>query len=124
MDELVVHTKSLLRVSAFFLSSCLIAWIILPDYRTVINGILLGSSVSVLNAIHLSIKVKKLSQMALSGVKKRVNLGFISRLALSVLAVLIAYEFEQFNVISTVASLVFAQFVIFGVGVVRTLKDK
>jgi len=124
MDELVVHTKSLLRISAFFLSSCLIAWIILPDYRNVINGIFLGSSVSIFNAIHLSIKVNKLSQMALSGVKKRVNLGFVSRLALSVLAVLIAYKFEQFNVISTVASLVFAQFVIFGVGVVRTLKNK
>jgi ATP synthase protein I len=124
MDELVAHTKGLLKVSSFFLASCLIAWIILPDYRYVINGIILGSSVSILNAIHLSVKVKRLSQMALSGVKKRVSMGFINRLGLSVLAVLIAYKFEQINVISTAASLVFAQFVIFGVGVVRTLKNK
>lgn len=124
MDDLAAHTKRLLQFSSFFIAACLFAWAILPSYRSTILGIILGFSVSVVNSLYLAMKVKRYTEAALSGEGKRVGLGFATRAALSVLAVLIAYKFEPIDVYSTVASLFFAQFVIFGVGIVLASKNK
>lgn len=99
--------KSIVRASLFFLSALLLLWAVFPDYRTHVNGLILGMMVSMINAWMLMLKIEALAVMILDKdngqTRKRINMGFISRLSLAVLTVMLAVRMPQsFNVVFTI----------------------
>ncbi len=81
-------------------------------------GIALGSAVSWINAVYLGRKVRQVLDAAVNGGSKRLNMGFLTRTALAVLAVFAAMKFPQhLNVYAVAGSLVFAQFFLLFIGI-------
>lgn len=64
MDDLSAHLKAVTRVTFLFMSLCCIAWALLPDYESWWGGLMIGGAASLVNAYHLSWKVKKVGASA------------------------------------------------------------
>ncbi|GIO57161.1 hypothetical protein J21TS7_54790 [Paenibacillus cineris] len=85
----------------------------------------LGSSVSLANSFYLGYKVQKVLDSVEGGGGKRVNMGFLTRAALSVLAVVVAYQRpETFNLYAVAATLVLAQFLLLFIGIRLSRKQE
>ncbi|MBP1153210.1 MULTISPECIES: ATP synthase subunit I [unclassified Paenibacillus] len=106
--------KSIVRASLFFLSALLLLWAVFPDYRTHVNGLVLGMMVSLINAWMLMLKIEALAVIIVDKdneqTRKRINMGFISRLSMAILAVMFAVRMPQsFDVVFTIIGFSFIQ---------------
>ncbi|SEN60525.1 ATP synthase subunit I [Paenibacillus sp. OV219] len=109
MDDLSGHLRTVTRITFFFLSLCFIGWALLPDYKPLFGGLILGAVASLANAFHLSWKVQRTGAFAVAGIKKRNNLGFLTRACIALLAAVIATRYFSFSIYGTVAGLFVAQ---------------
>ncbi|OPA75721.1 hypothetical protein BVG16_20545 [Paenibacillus selenitireducens] len=124
MDELSVRLKALQRVTFIFIAVCLLGWAFVPSMREIAAGIILGTVVSLLNSYFLANKVRNVTKVVLQDGRKRVNLGLLTRVAMAILAVMIAIKSDGVNVYATVAGLLFAQFIIVVIGFVQVRKEQ
>ncbi|WP_281883186.1 ATP synthase subunit I [Paenibacillus sp. YYML68] len=108
---------SIYRAALFFLSALLLVWAFVPDYRVYVNGLILGSAVSLINAWILSVKIEALTKVILdksedSG-RRRFNMGFISRISVALLAIIIAVKVPHlFHIAATIIGFAFVQVVV------------
>jgi len=84
--------RTAIRIALFFMSGSFILWAAMPEWRPVMAGLLLGSLVSITNALLLRKRVETLGDERLEG-RRRMGLGLASRLAMVLLAVMVAYRF-------------------------------
>jgi len=124
MDELNVHLRSISRLIIFFLSICLIAWVLLPMARALIAGFALGALSGWINAYYLSRKVKDIADLAASGVTRRIHYGFMTRAAVLLLAAFVAVRVPGINVYAMVAGYLFVQLAMLLLGYVRHSRGK
>jgi ATP synthase protein I len=93
--------RTALRVTLFFMSGCLILWAVVPAWRTVAAGLLLGALVSYINTLLLRRRVEILGERAAeiatqrSGRKMGPGLGLASRIAMVLLAVMAAIRYPH-----------------------------
>jgi len=107
----------------YFLMICFLAAAFLPRVETIALGLALGTVISWINASYLGRKVRRMLDGAAEGNLKRVNLGFLTRAALAVLAVFVAMQYPQyFNLYAVVAGLVIAQFSLLFIGILLSRK--
>jgi len=98
------------KTAIFALAAGLMGWAVFPSYKPYFAGFLLGTAVSLINARHLARKVDRAAERAARGEGRRMNLGFITRASMSLLAVVIALRFEaHFSVVTTIIGLIFFQ---------------
>ncbi|MBH5320561.1 ATP synthase subunit I [Paenibacillus sp. GSMTC-2017] len=110
MDNLF---KSAIRVALFFSAACLLLWAVIPGWRSVFAGLLLGIGASVMNALLLKRRVELVGQVVPDGSKRRMGLGLGSRMATVLLAAMIAYKYpETFNMPATLAACMMMPFII------------
>lgn len=102
---------------------CFLAAAFLPRVETIALGLALGTVISWINASYLGRKVRRMLDGAAEGNLKRVNLGFLTRAALAVLAVFVAMQYPQyFNLYAVVVGLVIAQFSLLFIGILLSRK--
>lgn len=109
MDDLSGHLRTVTRITFFFLSVCFIGWALLPEHKPLFGGLILGAVASLANAFHLSWKVRQVGSYAAAGIKKRNNLGFLTRACIGLLAAVLADRYFSFSLYGTVAGLFVAQ---------------
>ncbi|OZB93380.1 ATP synthase subunit I [Paenibacillus sp. XY044] len=125
MSELWKYRRVLTRATLYFLALCFLGAAVFPQYRSIALGMVLGSSVSLANSFYLGYKVQKVLDSVEGGGSKRVNMGFLTRAALSVLAVVLAYKRpETFNLYAVAATLVLAQFLLLFIGIRLSRKQE
>ncbi|WP_152396316.1 ATP synthase subunit I [Paenibacillus guangzhouensis] len=124
MDDLSIHLKALQRVTFIYLAICLMGWALIPSVRSIAAGLVLGGVVSLVNSYFLAYKIRSVTKKVLEEGQKRVNLGLLTRVAMAVLAVMVAVKSGSVNVYATVAGLLFAQFIILFIGFTQTRKNK
>lgn len=97
--------KMAMRWALFVAAACLLLWVLLPEWKSVFAGLLLGVFASFLNALMLRRRVEIVGQaMASRGVRK-MGLGLGSRMAMVLLVAMIAYKYpETFNLPATLAA--------------------
>ncbi|GIP28748.1 hypothetical protein J23TS9_38780 [Paenibacillus sp. J23TS9] len=118
MNELWKYRRVLTRTTLYFLALCLLGAAVFPQYRSIALGMVLGSSVSLINSFYLGYKVQKVLDAVTSGEGKKVNMGFLTRAAISVLAVVVAYQKpETFNLYAVAATLILSQFLLLFIGI-------
>ncbi|MEK8131681.1 ATP synthase subunit I [Paenibacillus filicis] len=111
--------KSIIRAALFLSSALLLAGVFLPAYRTHFSGFMLGTWISVLNGWMLMIKIEALAAKVLdvdfaNKPNKRVNMGFISRISMAILGVMVAVKMPHlFHIASTIAGVAFAPAAVF-----------
>ncbi|MFC4024965.1 ATP synthase subunit I [Oceanobacillus longus] len=95
------------------------------SYNQVFNGLLLGGAVSFYNLWLLQHKTKALGKAIAETGKVRGGLGTFSRLAATILAVLIALRFnETFHIIAVVFGII-SSYIVIGLDVgMRLIKNK
>ncbi|WP_458121086.1 ATP synthase subunit I [Paenibacillus sp. Z6-24] len=118
MNEIPSYICWLTRTTFVFLAFCFLAVALLPEYRSIFFGIIVGSMVSFVNTKYLARKVQKMTDEAASGTGKRFKgLGFAQRAAISIGGVILAIEFPHlFEIHSLAGSLVFAPFALIIIG--------
>ncbi|MNJ71000.1 ATP synthase I chain [compost metagenome] len=99
------------------MSALLFGWAIFPEYRPVLVGLILGLAVGLLYVRYLSIKVRQLVQLVVSQENKKFNFGFITRICLVFIAVMVAVKFEQVSLMSVLAGLFIPQLLTIPVGI-------
>lgn len=123
MDEYSAPLKTVQTSFLFFLSFCLAGWGLAVDARPFFAGLMLGALASFINARHLAWKVNRVGEVAVSGLGKRVNLGFLTRAAIATLAAAIALRYPLYFAFSTtVAGLFFSQLVTLLMGIVASYR--
>ncbi|ALS26030.1 ATP synthase subunit I [Paenibacillus cisolokensis] len=102
-----------LRVSYFFMALFLLLWGILPAWKPVFAGCMLGLGASVVNALLLRRRTEYIGYAAAGQGPVRRGVGLASRLATVLLAVMIAYRYpEKFDLVSTLSACFIMPFVI------------
>ncbi|MFD1179165.1 ATP synthase subunit I [Paenibacillus puldeungensis] len=118
MDELSKYSRALTAGTLGFLTLCFIGGALLPDYLSILLGMALGASVSWINSYYLGRKVRRVLDIAAEGTGKRVNMGFLTRAALAVLAVFAAMQYPHYlNVYAVAGGLAFAQLYLLFIGI-------
>ena len=122
MNDLARFMKTISRVTALLLSAGLVSWLVLEPYRPQLAGLLLGMLVSWLNMAYLALKTRQMSELIEQKSEKKFNLGFMTRAAFAVLAVMVAYKSEQVDLAATIVGLFYAQAAAFFMGLIALLK--
>lgn len=94
MDNLM---RSATRCMLFLIAACLLLWAVIPSWKTVMLGLIVGLTASTLNAFLLKRRVGMISEAAeQEGTKtKRRGLGFGNRIAMVLLVAMIAIKYPE-----------------------------
>ncbi|MCZ8514820.1 ATP synthase subunit I [Paenibacillus filicis] len=125
MDDFSGHLKTVQRIAIFFLSFCFMGWALAVNARPLFAGLILGTAVSWMNARYLAWKIGQLTTAVLEKSGRKINMGFITRAATSLLAVVIAYRFQEHVALSTtLAGLFFVQLATLLLGIFSNLRAR
>lgn len=110
MNDFPASLKKMLRITLFALSISFFGWAIFPSLRAICAGFILGTLASLINSMYLAWKVNQVGLRVIQQNSRRVNMGFISRVAVAFIVVLLALEYrEHFNLGATLIGLFFIQ---------------
>ncbi|MFB9274616.1 ATP synthase subunit I [Cohnella cellulosilytica] len=107
MDEILTRST---RTACWFLAICLMCWAVLPEWRIYSAGVALGVSASLVNAFLLRKRVAWIGTLYKDNPNppRKVGLGLASRLAMVLLATMLAYRFpDRFHLPSVLYSCFF-----------------
>lgn len=122
MDDYGVAVRRVLKFTIYFLSFSLLGYAF-TEFKLVFAGLTLGAAISLINTIYTARKVLRLGDVAVSGENKRVSLGTPTRIATSLLAVMIALRYPSvFDVYFTIMGLFVAQVIAFIDGIYLHIK--
>jgi len=101
------------RLSTIAISIFLFIWAIVPELRTVMAGLMIGTCVSLVNALLLRRRIERIAQLVMDNPStRRVGLGLGSRIAMVLLAAMVAYRFpEHVNMPAALAACFMVQLV-------------
>jgi len=95
MDRMM---NTAVRTVLLMTAGCLAVWAVMPEWRTVTLGLLLGLAAGSMNAFLLKRRVEMVAQGAAGIGARRMGLGLGSRIATVLLVAMLAYRFpEKFN---------------------------
>ncbi|SFF23693.1 ATP synthase protein I [Paenibacillus catalpae] len=110
MDKIMTTAvRTLLLVTA----ASLFVWAIVPEWRTITLGLLLGLLASYMNAFLLKRRVELVALGAAGGGARRMGLGLGSRIATVLLVAMLAYRFpEKFSMPAALAGCMVMPFIL------------
>lgn len=104
--------KIAMRVTLLFTAVCLFVWAVLPEWRTLSAGVMLGVAASAFNAFLLRRRIELLGNKTLEGGNGKMGMGLAGRLATVLFAVMTAYRFpDTFLLPATLVACFFVQIV-------------
>ena len=110
MNDFSASLKKMLRITLFALSISFFCWAIFPSLRAICAGFILGTLASLINSMYLAWKVNQVGLRVIQQNSRRVNMGFISRVAVAFIVVLLALEYREYvNLGATLIGLFFIQ---------------
>lgn len=113
MDDYGLAVRRVIKFTLYFLSLSLLGYTF-TQYKLQFAGLALGALVSLINTIYTARKIIRLGDVAVSGENRKVSTGFATRLAMSLLAVMIAIRFPTiFDYIFTIIGLFVGQTIAF-----------
>lgn len=125
MNDLTASIVNLVtRVTLLLLSAFFLGWALYAEYQPVFAGLILGVVGGLTNVRYLSVKVRQLADIALGQERKRFSFGFVTRLCISFLIVMIAAKLDQVSLGATIAGLFIPQLLTIPVSIYVSLKRK
>ena len=123
-DLTAVIVNGVTRAAILLLSALLMGWALLPEHQPVFAGLILGVVGGLFNVRFLSIKVKQLADLAVSQERRRISFGFVTRLCIVFLMVMVAAKLEAVSIGATIAGLFIPQLLTIPVSIIVSLKNK
>lgn len=122
MNDLSAHLRVVTRNAIYFFVGCLLLWAIVPNIRPYVAGLMLGALVSLFNTHLLALKIQQISQRVLELEGKRVGTGFLSRVSMVLIAVLISAKLSHFSLVFTLIGLFLVQLATLLMGILKAFK--
>ncbi|GKU76950.1 ATP synthase subunit I [Paenibacillus sp. L3-i20] len=121
MDKMM---KSATRIMLLLMSACLILWAVIPAWKPVMLGLLVGLAASAMNAFLLKRRVDMISMAAMEKGSRKKGLGFGNRIATVLLVAMLAYRFpEDLNMPAGLIGSMVMPFILLAVAMVQTMKE-
>lgn len=95
MNDLTSMVRTTRNVTSLLLLMLVFGWTVMPEYRLCIAGLMLGMTAALINAYYLSIKVRQITELVVSQERGRYSLGFMIRMCIALLVVMLAVKFPQ-----------------------------
>lgn len=112
MSELKERVQRLVKIMCYLLALFVLGWG-MTNYKAVFLGLLLGASVSFVNALYTAFKVRQFGERISAGLKPR-GLGMLTRFSMVALAALVAIRYpEMIHIPSLAVGLVLAPITLF-----------
>ncbi|MFF2481282.1 ATP synthase subunit I [Paenibacillus sp. NPDC058071] len=112
------------RIMLVMAAASLVLWALLPTWRPVMLGLVVGFAASALNAFFLQRRVGMLAQAATEEGAKRRGLGFGSRIATVLMVAMFAYRYpEILNMPAALIGSMVMPFVILVSGIIHNVKE-
>ncbi|RCX19126.1 ATP synthase protein I [Fontibacillus phaseoli] len=124
MDDLNSIVTVVSRITLLMLSALFLGWAFLPEHRPLCNGLILGLAAGLVYVRFLSAKVRGLVNLVVSQEKKRYSFGFITRICLVFVTVMIAAKFEQVSMIGAIIGVFVPQILTIPASIVISLRNK
>ncbi|GIP42196.1 hypothetical protein J45TS6_06550 [Paenibacillus sp. J45TS6] len=105
MNDLSSIVNAVTRATFLLLSGSLLVWVIFPEQRPLFLGLIIGLAAGLFNFRYLYIKIHQVSESVVTPGSKYVSFGFLSRMCISLLAIMLAVRFDQISVGFTVMGL-------------------
>lgn len=126
MADVTSIVNGVTRFTLLIMSLLLLGWAFYPDFRPEFLGGIAGSVVGLSNVRFLAFKVVQVSQLALQldGQRRKMSLGFVTRICLVLLVVMAGIKFEQIALWSALAGAFGIQLLTMPVSIVLSLRNK
>lgn len=124
MDDLNSIVSAVTRTTFLILSALFIGWAFFPDYRPMISGVILGLAVGLVYTRFLSMKVRGLAEYVISQQEGRFSFGFLTRICLVLLVIMVAVKVEQVSVFGVVIGLFVPQLLTIPISIVIGARNK
>jgi len=124
MDDLNSIISATTRTTFLILSALFMGWAFLSDYRPIITGLILGLAVGLVYTRFLSMKVRGLVEHVVSQQERRFSFGFLTRICLVLLVIMVAVKVEQVSVLGVVIGLFVPQLLTIPIGIVIGTRNK
>lgn len=124
MNDLSSIVHAVTRVTFFLLSGSLLVWVLFPEQRPLFLGLIIGLAAGLLNFRYLYIKIHQVSESVVTPGGKRVSFGFLSRMCISLLAIMLAVRFDQVSVGFTVIGLFMVQILAIPISILVNARAK
>lgn len=125
MNSMNSIVNAVSRITFLLLSALLLGWALLPEYRPIFVGWILGLTVGLINVRYLSAKVGKLIHLvANQESSRRYSFGFLTRICLILCAIMVAAKFDQVSMTSTIAGLFIPQVLTIPASIMVVLRDR
>jgi hypothetical protein len=116
--------RAVSRITLIMLSALFFGWAFLPEYRPLIVGMILWLVAGLTYVRYLSIKVRGLVELVVSQEKKRFSFGFLTRMCLILLVIMLAVKLEQVSLIGTIIGLFVPQLLTIPTSIYIGLRNK
>lgn len=105
MTDIGAIVNTITRIAFIFMSASLLIWAFAPDYRAESLGFLLGVVIGLINIRYLAVKVIRITESVANQQNKRFSLGFVTRLCLGLIGIMVAVRFEEVSLEATIVGL-------------------
>jgi len=121
MDKIM---RSATITMIYMMSACLILWAVIPEWKPVMMGLVVGLAASALNAFLLRRRVSMITQAALEEGSRKRGLGFGNRIAMVLLVAMLAYRYpETLNMPAALSGSMVMPFVILVNAIIHNVKE-
>lgn len=127
MSDLTSTARVVISVMSLLLSAFVLGWVVMPQYRLYITGLVLGTAASIVNARYLAIKVSQIAEFVSgqSREKRRYSLGFMTRMCIALLAVMFSIKFPQYiSLVATIIGLFITQLLLIFISIIGECMKK
>lgn len=124
MDDMRSIVNTITRVTFILMSASLFVWALAPEYRAISIGFFMGISIGLINIRYLAMKIQQVTEYIANQEKRRFSLGFVTRLCLGLLGIMVAVRFEQVSLEATIAGILLIPVMLVPVSIVHSLKRR
>lgn len=124
MDDLSSIVAAVFRITFLLLSALVLGWAVFPELRPDFAGLIFGLAVGLIYVRYLSGKVRQLVKLVVSEHQQRFSFGFLTRICLVFLAVMIAVKFEQVSLATVLIGLFIPQLLTIPVSIIIGHRNK
>lgn len=101
MNDMTSIVRIVTKITFLLLAGYVLSGVLLFDYRSYMAGFILGTIAGLIHTYSLSYKVKCITEQVARQEIKRYHFGFVTRICIALLTVMVALKYKQHISVST-----------------------
>jgi len=123
MDDIRSIVNTITRVALILTSVTLLVWAFLPAYREICTGFVIGVLIGLINIRYLAVKTIQITDYAAGQGKRRFSLGYVTRLCISLIGIMVAVRFEQVSLGATLVGIFLIPVLLVPISIIHSYRN-